>query len=74
MLRPAVNPTVIGSNVSRKTVTRMNGVAIPYYGNPLSDDDGSNDNKLKGGFAKLANVFKMKGLTKEKQQALELKF
>ena len=52
----------------------MNGVAIPYYGNPLSDDDGSNDNKLKGGFAKLANVFKMKGLTKEKQQALELKF
>ena len=53
----------------------MNGVAIPYYGNPLNDDDGPNDNKrLKGGFAKLANVFKMKGLTKEKQQALELKF
>ena len=55
-------------------MTRMNGVAIPYYGNPLSDDDGPNDNKLKEGFAKLANVFKMKGLTKEKQQALELKF
>jgi len=51
----------------------MNGVAIPYYGNPLSDDDGPNE-KIKGQFAKLTNIFKMKGLTKEKQQDLEMKF
>ena len=44
----------------------MNGVAIPYYGNPLGDDDGQNKN-IKGQFSKLANIFKMKGLNKEKQ-------